>query len=209
MAGAHHRPAGLGRAALDVGGELLHRARARARQGRGRRTRERAADGGPAMNPIHPDLAPLARAAETFSREFRATGTGTAAELTAALRAAVAKNVGWLRREHRVGDPARYMRHLLYVDPDDQFLITAITWLPGQQSPVHGHYVWCAYGVAEGELTEEQFRAPGALLETVKTAAMRAGDLADFDLGGPTYHRVANRSAKPLVTLHVYGVAAH
>ena len=158
------------------------------------------------MNPIHPDLAPLARAAKTFSREFRTTGKVT--DLASVLRDAVGKNRGWLRAEHRVGDPARYMRHLVYVDPDDDFVITAITWLPGQQSPVHGHYVWCAYGVAEGELTEEQFRAPGALLETVKTTELRAGELADFDLGGPIYHRVANRSARPLVTLHVYGVAA-
>ena len=37
MESAHHRPAGLGRAALDVGSELLHRARARARLGQGRR----------------------------------------------------------------------------------------------------------------------------------------------------------------------------
>ena len=160
------------------------------------------------MNPIHPDLAPLARAAKAFSKEFRATGGGTGAALTAELREAVGKRAGWLRREHRVGDPARYMRHLVYVDPDDDFVITAITWLPGQKSPVHGHYVWCAYGVADGELTEEQFRAPGALLELLRTAVLRSGQLADFDLGGPRYHRVSNRTQQPLVTLHVYGVAA-
>ncbi len=160
------------------------------------------------MNPIHPDLAPLARAAKTFSKEFRTTGTGTGTDLTAALRGAVGKNTGWLRREHRVGDPARYMRHLLYVDPDDDFVITAIAWVPGQQSPVHGHYVWCAYGIAEGDLTEEMFRAPGTLLERVGTTVLRAGQLAEFDLGGPTYHRVSNHTQRPLVTLHVYGVAA-
>ena len=160
------------------------------------------------MNPIHPDLAPLAHAANAFSREFRDTGTGTGSALAAALRAAVAKNTGWLRREHRVGDPVRCMRHLVYVDPDDDFVITAITWLAGQKSPVHGHYVWCAYGIAEGELTEEIFRAPGALLEPVRTSVLRAGQLADIDLGGPTYHRVSNRTQQTLVTLHVYGVAA-
>jgi len=160
------------------------------------------------MNPIHPDLAPLARAAKAFSKEFRATGTGTGATLTAALREAVGKKTGWLRREHRVGDPAHYMRHLVYVDPDDDFVITAITWLPQQRSPVHGHYVWCAYGVAEGELTEEQFRAPGALLEPIGTKVLRAGETADLDLGGPLYHRVSNRSPRPLVSLHIYGVAA-
>jgi len=160
------------------------------------------------MNPIHPDLAPLARAAKAFSGEFRSTGTGTGSALVAALREAVGKGTGWLRREHRVGDPARYMRHLVYVDPDDEFVITAITWLPGQKSPVHGHYVWCAYGIAEGELTEETFRAPGALLEPLGKTVLRAGQLAEFDLGGPMYHRVSNRTRQPLVTLHVYGVAA-
>jgi len=28
------------------------------------------------------------------------------------------------------------MRHILYVDPEDAFVVTAITWLPGQQSRV-------------------------------------------------------------------------
>ena len=155
---------------------------------------------------IHPDLAPLARAAKTFAREFRTAGKGT--DLAPVLRDAVGKNRGWLRAEHRVGDPARYMRHLVYVDPDDDFVITAITWLPEQQSPVHGHYVWCAFGVAEGELTEEKFRAPGRLLEQIGTKLLRAGEIADLDLGGPIYHRVSNRSRGPLVSLHVYGVAA-
>jgi len=68
--------------------------------------------------------------------------------------------------------------------------------------------VWCAYGIVEGELTEEMFRAPGALLEPTGTKAIRAGELAAIDLGGPLYHRVSNRSQQLLVTLHVYGVAA-
>jgi predicted metal-dependent enzyme (double-stranded beta helix superfamily) len=160
------------------------------------------------MNPIHPDLAPLAQAAKAFSRAFHTTGKVDQPGLAAALRAAVGKRSAWLRREHRVGDPARYMRHILYVDPDDDFVITAITWLPGQKSTVHGHYVWCAYGVAEGELTEETFRAPGDLLEQLGTKTLRAGELAEVDLGGPLYHRVSNRTRKLLVTLHVYGVAA-
>jgi predicted metal-dependent enzyme (double-stranded beta helix superfamily) len=160
------------------------------------------------MSPIHPDLARLARAAKIFSKAFRTTGKASQSELATALGDAAGKRSGWLRPEHRVGDPGRYMRHLLYVDPDDEFVITAITWLPGQQSPVHGHYVWCAYGVAEGELSEEVFRAPGALLEPLGTKVIRAGELADIDLGGPMYHRVSNRTRKPLVSLHLYGVAS-
>ena len=157
-------------------------------------------------SPIQPALAPLARNAKSFALAQRTTGL-VQEDFVMALRDAV-RNLRWLRPEHRVGDPAHYMRHLVYVDPDDDFVITAITWLPGQQSPVHGHYVWCAYGVAEGELTEEQFRAPGKLLEPLGTKTLRAGELADLDLGGPIYHRVSNRSSRPLVTLHVYGVAS-
>src|SRR5258706_6202704 len=157
------------------------------------------------MNPIHPALAPLARTAKAFAREI--ITSGHLIDLMTPLRDAVGKEHGWLRAEHRIGDPGRYMRHILYVDPEDAFVITAITWLPGQQSPVHGHYVWCAYGVAEGELTEERFRAPD-FLDPIGVSTLRGGDIAELDLGGPVYHRVANRTQAPLVTLHVYGVAA-
>ena len=140
------------------------------------------------MNPIHPALAPLARAA----KERRG--------LDGELRKALAPPA-WLRAEHRVGDPNAYMRHVLYVDPDGDFVITAITWLPGQVSPVHGHHVWCAFGVAEGELTEEQFDTQLAVL---KTARYRAGEVAEPS----QIHRVANRGRAPLVSLHLYGVSA-
>ena len=160
------------------------------------------------IGPVHPSLAPLAREAKGYADATWTTGLAPD-RMLAALREAVGANRGWLRAEHRVGDPARSMRHLLYVDPVDRFVITAITWLPGQKSPVHGHYVWCAYGVVEGELTEETFRAPGPLLESLGTRIIHAGKLAEFDLGGPIYHRVSNHTAKPLVTLHVYGVASY
>ncbi len=146
--------------------------------------------------PIHPALAPLARAAKQ--------SPGGIAEL---LREAL-QRPAWLRSEHRVGDPGGYMRHLLYVDPEGDFVITAITWLPGQISPVHGHQVWCTFGIAEGELIEEQFRASGDALEPLKTTVYRAGELAEQDLGCRLIHRVSNRGGAPLVSLHLYGVAA-
>lgn len=159
------------------------------------------------FGPIHPALAPLAREAKAYADAMWSTGSAPD-RLLAALRDAVGGRRDWLRAEHRVGDPARYMRHLLYVDPSDRFVLTAITWLPGQKSPVHGHYVWCAYGVAEGELTEETFRA-GTVLEALGTRTIHAGELAELDLGGPIFHRVSNRTKKPLVTLHAYGVGSY
>jgi predicted metal-dependent enzyme (double-stranded beta helix superfamily) len=117
-------------------------------------------------------------------------------------------NKGWLRPEHRVGDPTAYMRHVLYVDPESRFVITAITWLPGQVSPVHGHQVWCAYGVAEGELTEEQFRDSHGKLSPLRTSIYRPGEVAERDFDCSTIHRVSNRSRSTIVSLHLYGVAA-
>jgi predicted metal-dependent enzyme (double-stranded beta helix superfamily) len=146
------------------------------------------------IGPIHPSLAPLARAAK--AKDWRAMEQGLSHAL---------KEPAWLRPEHRVGDPKAYMRHLLYVDPDGAFVITAITWLPGQVSPRHGHQDWCAFGVAEGLLTEEQFHPD---LSRAKTAVYEAGVLAERDLGGTIVHRVSNRGSAPLVSLHLYGVAA-
>jgi len=146
------------------------------------------------MNPIHPALSRLARAAEH----------GDFAELEETLHVALRKPT-WLRPEHRVGDPNAYMRHLLYVDPQDAFVITAITWLPGQASPIHAHQVWCMYGVAEGDLTEEQF---SSALELEKKIVYRPGDLARADLDQQGVHRVSNRGKGRVVSLHLYGVSA-
>jgi predicted metal-dependent enzyme (double-stranded beta helix superfamily) len=149
------------------------------------------------VNPIHPALAELARAAKEMPFE------DVAPVLAEALR-----RKDWLRPEHRVGDPKAYMRHVLYVDPQGDFVMTAITWLPGQVSPIHGHQVWCAYGVAEGELTEEHFHESFGQLTTVKTSLYRPGDVAERDLERKIIHRVSNRSPVTLVSLHLYGVSA-
>jgi predicted metal-dependent enzyme (double-stranded beta helix superfamily) len=146
------------------------------------------------LSPIHPSLALLAGAAK------QRNWAGLQKQLALALR-----KPAWLRPEHRVGDPTGYMRHLLYVDPHGDFVMTAITWLPGQVSARHGHQVWCAFGVAEGELTEEQFDAK---LVFSKSSVLRAGDIADRDLEGTIIHQVANRGTAPLVSLHLYGVSA-
>lgn len=141
------------------------------------------------MSPIHPALAPLAAAAKR--KAWR--------QLDSALIAALGRP-SWLRPEHRIGDPNGYMRHLLYVDPGGDFVITAITWLPGQRSPVHGHHVWCVFGVAEGELTEEQFPAQ-------TTRLYRTGEIAERDLECTRVHRVSNAGQRPIVSLHLYGVS--
>ena len=146
------------------------------------------------MNPIHPALTRLARAAAHQDL----------AELEETLHVAIRKPT-WLRPEHRVGDPNGYMRHLLYIDPDDKFIISAVTWLPGQGSSVHAHQVWCLYGVVEGDLTEERFDESLALQEK---HVYRPGDIAVRDLDQKMVHRVSNRGIARVVSLHLYGVSA-
>ena len=123
------------------------------------------------------------------------------------LRAALS-HPAWLRPEHRVGDPKGYMRHVLYVDPEGAFVITAITWLPEQASPVHGHQVWCAFGIAEGELTEEHFEERFGTLRSAGTRVYKPGEVAERDLECKRIHRVSNRSRGTIVSLHLYGVPA-
>ena len=142
------------------------------------------------MSPVHPALAALAGAARRQDFE----------EVENALVVALRRRE-WLRPEHRVGDPTGYMRHVLYVDPEDAFVMTAITWLPGQVSPKHGHHVWCLYGVAEGELIEEHFPENSRVV-------LRAGDLARPDPNCKVVHQVTNRGNRTVVSLHLYGISA-
>ena len=60
----------------------------------------------------------------------------------------------WLPPERRRASHENYARHLLHGDAEGRFSILAIVWDHGQQSPIHGHYCWCAVGVYQGELTE-------------------------------------------------------
>jgi Predicted metal-dependent enzyme of the double-stranded beta helix superfamily len=67
----------------------------------------------------------------------------------------------------RRGDPAGYQSHLLYAEPDGSFSISAMVWMPGQQTMIHDHVAWCVTGVLQGREYEEIFALP--------TAAGRSG----------------------------------
>jgi hypothetical protein len=62
-------------------------------------------------------------------------------------------------------------------------------------SPIHGHQGWCAFGVAEGELTEERFSSSQGKMVPMKSSCS-------------AIHRVSNRSRGTIVSLHLYGVSA-
>ena len=106
--------------------------------------------------------------------------------------------------------PDRYARRLLHKSDAHGYSVLAMTWGPGQGTPLHDHAgMWCVEGVLRGhidvtqyELLEQQgeryrFRRQG----TVSANVGNAGALIPpFE-----YHTLANSSAADkAVTVHVY-----
>ncbi len=103
-----------------------------------------------------------------------------------------------------------YARRLLHRSPDLGYTAVVMTWAPGQQTPLHDHAgIWCVEGVVEGEMNVTQYDLveegrDGYRFEprgSVHAAVGSAGCLIPpFE-----YHVLANPTARPSITLHVYG----
>ena len=81
----------------------------------------------------------------------------TADGVATALRASLPDPAAILPAPLRRGDPAGYQSHLLYAEPDGSFSISAMVWMPGQQTMIHDHVAWCVTGVLQGREYEEIF----------------------------------------------------
>jgi predicted metal-dependent enzyme (double-stranded beta helix superfamily) len=103
--------------------------------------------------------------------------------------------------------PARYVRHLLHEDMANGWAMVALAWMPGQASPVHGHRTWCALGVHQGWLEERYF----SLARGLPVLGTRVPRAVGSTSAGPAditlIHQLANVSAEPALSIHVYGVA--
>jgi len=106
----------------------------------------------------------------------------------------------------RHGDPAGYQSHLLHAEPDGTFSISAMVWLPGQQTMVHDHVAWCVTGVLQGSEYEEIFaltddgRALRLIARNVNPPATVSGFAPPGDI-----HRVRNTGDTVAISMHVYG----
>src|SRR2546430_5135034 len=80
----------------------------------------------------------------------------TADSVADALRANLPDPAAILPVSLRRGDPAGYQSHLLYVEPDGSFSISAMVWMPGQQTMIHDHVAWCVTGVLQGREYEDR-----------------------------------------------------
>lgn len=148
------------------------------------------------------------------------------AGLVTAIRSATSQHADWQRTAELVaaalrghlpapdvltsaeltGDPDDYRSHVLHVEPDGSFSVTALVWRPGQATPVHDHVTWCVFGVIQGTEHEELYRLAGDGSHLVEAGRNRneLGEVSGFAPPGDI-HRVANIGSDVAVSIHVYG----
>lgn len=98
-------------------------------------------------------------------------------------------------------DPAGYHRSL--VRRTDALDLLILSWMPGQRSTVHDHAG--SRGVVRvhrGVLTSRSFAVEGPAARSTGETLVPAPGLAAVEVGD--VHQLANTSAGPLVTVHVY-----
>jgi predicted metal-dependent enzyme (double-stranded beta helix superfamily) len=130
----------------------------------------------------------------------------TADSVVAALRAILPDPAAILPVSLRRGDPAGYQSHLLYAEPDGSFSISAMVWMPGQQTMIHDHVAWCVTGVLQGREYEEVFALAdgGRALRLADRNVNPAGAVSGFAPPGDI-HRVRNTGDTVAISMHVYG----
>src|SRR5882724_10805938 len=137
----------------------------------------------------------------------RGLGWAKTADLVAdALRTARPEPAAILPAPLRRGDPAGYQSHLLYAEPDGTFSVSAMVWLPGQQTMIHDHVAWCVTGVLQGREYEEVFALAdgGRMLRLAARNVNPAGAVSGFAPPGDI-HRVRNTGDTVAISMHVYG----
>jgi predicted metal-dependent enzyme (double-stranded beta helix superfamily) len=166
-------------------------------------TARRQADPVPVIAGACPDG--LVRAIRTEVR--RGLGWQDTADcVAAALRASLPEPAEILSAPLRRGDPAGYQSHLLYAEPDGSFSISAMVWMPGQQTIIHDHVSWCVTGVLQGREYEEIFALAdgGRVLRRTARNVNLAGAVSGFAPPGDI-HRVRNTGDTVAISMHVYG----
>jgi 3-mercaptopropionate dioxygenase len=146
---------------------------------------------------------------------------GQMSDLVDGVRSAVATHADWsetaelvaeqLRRhlptpdvltaDQRLGSLDGYRSHTLYVEPDGSFSIIALVWRPGQQTRIHDHVTWCAFGVIQGIEHEDLYDAD---LKLIGRSDNHVGEVSGFAPPGDI-HRVHNVGDTTAISVHVYG----
>jgi predicted metal-dependent enzyme (double-stranded beta helix superfamily) len=103
-----------------------------------------------------------------------------------------------------------YARRELYRSPTLGYSVVAMTWGPGQGTPIHDHSgLWCVEGVWDGQLEITQYElleSDGERYRFRAAGGMQAGVGSAGSLIPPhEYHTIVNASPDTVaVSLHIY-----
>jgi len=108
--------------------------------------------------------------------------------------------------------PDRYARRLLHHDPENRYTVLAMVWGPGQATPLHDHAgIWCVECVYRGKIEVTSYSVRGGdpeeglvLFEREKVVTAGIGEAGAL-IPPFEYHKIANVTQTPSVTIHVYG----
>ena len=106
--------------------------------------------------------------------------------------------------------PDRYARRELYRSAQFGYAVVAMTWGPGQGTPIHDHCgMWCVEGVWQGELEITQYEKleeSGSDFRFGQVGTIQAGAGSAGSLIPPhEYHAIVNPSDDAVcVSLHIY-----
>jgi len=104
-----------------------------------------------------------------------------------------------------------YARKLIWRDPDGAFVVVAMTWGPGQGSPLHDHAgLWGAEVVVDGTMSETLFSLTGRGEDgryrfERGTHRLNARGAVGVLIPPLEYHDYRNDGSTVAHTLHVYG----
>lgn len=106
--------------------------------------------------------------------------------------------------------PDHYARRELYRSEQFGYAVVAMTWGPGQGTPIHDHCgMWCVEGVWHGELEITQYEKleeSGSEFRFGRVGTIQAGTGSAGSLIPPhEYHAICNPSdSEVCVSLHIY-----
>jgi predicted metal-dependent enzyme (double-stranded beta helix superfamily) len=108
------------------------------------------------------------------------------------------------------GCTEHYARRELYRSPQHRYCVVAMTWSPGQGTPIHDHAgMWCVEGVWQGALEVVQYELrehDDTRYHFVPAGAIQAGAGSAGSLIPPhEHHTICNASGDEIaVSVHIY-----
>ncbi len=106
-----------------------------------------------------------------------------------------------------------YARRLIHRDPGDRFIIVAMTWGPGQGTPIHDHGTWGVVGMLRNRIEAWVYKdrlrtrdeGPAEIKEAGRVEAEEGTLLPIVYPPEEEIHRLQNRWDQLSVGIHIYG----